>query len=202
MDVEINTLEDKEAWEIVVREDWINVLPSTWAFKVKHFPDGTVRKLKARFCVRSNRQVQDIDYFETYCPVVSWTTVCLMLILSLSLNLATIQADCTATLIHAPIQEDVYIDMPQSYQQPGKVLKLKWCLYRLKQSPRSFFLHLSAQLEAVSFESNPDIDPCLFVSDKVICLDYVDDILFFALKKEYIDEVQFPLPTKSYRLCH
>jgi hypothetical protein len=59
----------------------------------------------------------------------------------------------------------------------------------LKQSPRNFFLHLKAQLEAVGLESNPDIDPCLFVSDKVICLVYVDDTLFFSPKQEYIDEV-------------
>jgi hypothetical protein len=189
MDVEINTLENKDAWDVIQREDWMNVLPSTWAFKVKRLPDGTVRKLKARFCVRGDRQVQDVDYFETYCPVVSWTTVRLMLILSSILGLATTQCDYTAAFIHAPIQEDVYVQMRRNYQQPGKVLKFKRCLYGLKQSPRNFFLHLKAQLEAVGLESNPDIDPCLFVSDKVICLVYVDDTLFFSPKQEYIDEV-------------
>ena len=189
MDKELATLEGKDAWAVVDRQDWMNVLPSTWAFKVKRLPDGTVRKLKARFCVRGDRQVQDVDYFETYSPVVSWTTVRLMLILSSILNLATTQADYTAAFIHAPIQEDVYVQMPRNYQEPGKVLKLKRCLYGLKQSPRNFFLHLKAQLEAVGFESNPDVDPCLFVSDKVICLVYVDDTLFFSPKQEYIDEV-------------
>ena len=48
---ELNTLtEGMDAWEVVNREPWMNVLPSTWAFKCKRFPDGTVRKLKARFC--------------------------------------------------------------------------------------------------------------------------------------------------------
>jgi hypothetical protein len=37
--------------------------------------------------------------------------------------------------------------------------------------------------------SNPELDPCLFVSDKVICLVYVDDTLFFSPKEEYIDEI-------------
>jgi hypothetical protein len=40
---EISTLADsKDAWDVVDREDWMNVLPSTWAFKCKRFPDGTV----------------------------------------------------------------------------------------------------------------------------------------------------------------
>jgi len=33
---EIKTLsKDKDAWDVVKREPWMNVLPSTWAFKCK-----------------------------------------------------------------------------------------------------------------------------------------------------------------------
>jgi hypothetical protein len=41
----INTLVKKmDAWEVVEREPWMNVLPSTWAFnKCKQFPDGRSR---------------------------------------------------------------------------------------------------------------------------------------------------------------
>jgi hypothetical protein len=57
MEVEINTLENElQAWELVEREPWMNVLPSTWAFKLKRFPDGLVKKFKARFCVRGDKQ--------------------------------------------------------------------------------------------------------------------------------------------------
>jgi hypothetical protein len=55
MDKEIKMLEqDKDAWDVVKREPWMNVLPSTWAFKVKQLPDRTVWKLKAWFCVRGD----------------------------------------------------------------------------------------------------------------------------------------------------
>jgi hypothetical protein len=44
MDKELNTLEhDKDSWEEVDRAPWMNVLPSTWAFCCKRFPDGLVR---------------------------------------------------------------------------------------------------------------------------------------------------------------
>jgi hypothetical protein len=117
----------------------MNVLPSTWAFKVKRLSDGTLRKFKARFFVRGDRQIQDVDYFDTYSPVVNWTTVRLMLVLSAILKLHTKQVDYTAAFLHAPIEEDVYVDMTRTFQQPGKVLKLNRCLYGLKQSPRIFF---------------------------------------------------------------
>jgi Reverse transcriptase (RNA-dependent DNA polymerase) len=80
--------------------------------------------------------VQNVDYFETFCPVVSWTTIRLMLIVSSILDLSTIQADYTAAFLHA-LEEDIYVHMPRNYVKPGMVLKLKWCLYGLKQSPRN-----------------------------------------------------------------
>jgi hypothetical protein len=38
---ELKTLsEEKDAWDVVDRTDWMNVLPTTWAFKCKRYPDG------------------------------------------------------------------------------------------------------------------------------------------------------------------
>ena len=68
-------------------------------------------------------------------------------------------------------------------------LRLKKSIYGLRQSPRNFFQHLKGKHENAGLESNPDLDPCLFISDKVICLVYVDDTLFFSPKGEYIDEI-------------
>jgi Reverse transcriptase (RNA-dependent DNA polymerase) len=202
---ELKTLgEDKDAWDVVEREPWMNVLPSTWAFRCKRYPDGMIRKLKARFCARGDRQIEGVDFFDTFAPVVNWTTVRLMLIMSIILGLATKQVDYTAAFVHAPIDKDpnwesmtpeeqersgVYLEMSRGFREQGKVLKLKRSLYGLRQSPRNFFQHLKSKLESVGFIADDSVDPCLFISDKVICLVYVDDTLFFSPKVEYIDEV-------------
>ena len=201
---EVKTLEDMDTWEVVDREKGMNVLPSTWAFKVKRNPSGMVKKLKARFCARGDRQLEGVDYFDTFAPVVSWTTVRLMLILSAILNLQTCQADYTAAFVHAPIDKDpnydflspekqrtsgVFVEMPRGFSIPGKVLKLKKSLYGLKQSPRNFFHHLKSKLESIGFVAATDVDSCLFISDRVIILCYVDDTLLFSPKQEWIDEV-------------
>jgi Reverse transcriptase (RNA-dependent DNA polymerase) len=205
METELATLEEKKnSWEVVERETWMNVLPSTWAFRCKRFPDGTVRKLKARFCVRGDKQKEGVDYFDTFAPVVSWQTVRLMLVLSIILNLSTKQVDYTAAFVHAPIdippnfdkmtdeekrKIGVFVQMPRGFSQYNKVLKLNKSLYGLKQAPRNFFLHLKSKLESIGFVSQQDLDPCLFISDKVICLVYVDDTLFYSAKAEFIDDV-------------
>ncbi len=200
---EISTLTTgKDAWDVVNKEPWMNVLPSTWAFKCKRYPDGIIRKLKARFCCRGDKQIEGVDFFDTYAPVVNWQTVRLMLILSVILGLSTKQVDYTCAFLHAPIDRDpdwdqltaaeqakrgVFVDMPRGFSEPGKVLRLKKSLYGLKQSPRNFFQHLKTNLEQAGFVST-EIDPCLFVSDRVICLVYVDDTLLYSPKPEYIEE--------------
>jgi hypothetical protein len=83
----------------------------------------------------------------------------------------------------------VYVEMPRGFAKPGIVLKLKRSLYGLKQSPRNFFQFLKTQLEAIGFMSMTDVDPCLFISNSVICLVYVDDTLFYSPKDEFISEV-------------
>ena len=96
MDLEYNTLHDKmNAWSIIPRTKDMHVLASTWAFKCKRFPNGLVRKLKARFCVRGDLQIEGVDFFDTYAPVIQWTTICLLLILSIHLNLSSMQVTAT-----------------------------------------------------------------------------------------------------------
>jgi hypothetical protein len=155
MEAELKTLEiHKKSWDVVDKAPWMNVLSSTWAFKCKRFPDGSICKLKARFCVRGDRQKEGIDYFDTFAPVASWQTVCLMMVLSVILDLTAKQVDYTAAFVHAPIDnppnyallstEDkarsgVYVAIPRGFMQPNKVLRLKKSLYRLKQAPQSLF---------------------------------------------------------------
>ena len=134
------------------REPWMNILLSTRAFKIKRNPAGDIKKCKASFCARGDKQLEGVDYFETFASVVRWHTVRIMLILSILFNLETVQVDYTAAFIHAPIdlppkyemmskeqqsKSGVYVEMLRGYTQPGKVLKLSKSLYGLKQSQQN-----------------------------------------------------------------
>ena len=199
---ELQTLEEMDVWEVVPKASWMNVLPSTWAFRRKRLPSGEVKKLKGRFCARGDRQLKDVDFFETFAPVVSWNTVRLLLTLQAQLGLANSQVDFTAAFVHADIdlppdydmmspeekeKVGVFVEMPRGFPQPGMVLKLKKSLYGLRQAPRNHFQNCRDCLEAIGFTQAINVDPCLFISDSVICLVYVDDCLFFAKNQTDID---------------
>ena len=48
-----------------------NILPCTWVLRIKRYPDGRLRKFKARICARGDRQIAGVDYGESFAPVVS-----------------------------------------------------------------------------------------------------------------------------------
>jgi hypothetical protein len=86
-----------DALDVVKREDDMNIINSTWAFKCKRYPNGLIKKFKARFCACGDQQLEGIDFFETYAPVVQSITIHLMFVLEILLGLKSMQGDITCT---------------------------------------------------------------------------------------------------------
>ena len=69
----------------------INLIDGTWKFDAKADPEtGLVRRYKARFCGRGDMQVAGVDYHETSSPVVSYTTLRIILALACTYKAACI----------------------------------------------------------------------------------------------------------------
>ena len=76
--------------------------------------------------------MKGVDFFETWAPVIQWTTVCSMMVLATRMNLVSAQADITAAFVHAPLRPDehIYVQQPADFQRDGDlVLKLKKSVY-------------------------------------------------------------------------
>jgi hypothetical protein len=58
---------------------------------------------------------------------------------------------------------------------------------------------LRGKIHDVGFTSSTS-DPCLFISDKVIAVVYVDDTFLFSPKQAYIDEILLKLKAKGLDL--
>ena len=197
MDLEISELQEHGTWVLVPKRSvpvGTKILPSTWVLRAKRYPDGRLRKHKARFCVRGDRQIEGVDYTEKYSPVVSWSTVRMLLTLSISQNLYTKQVDFSNAFVQARLKPDehIFVDMPKGFEYINDrnevhVLKLQRSLYGLVQAPLYWGNHLKAALEKHGLKQSA-CDPCMFVGDGVVCLTYVDDGLFFGKDQSKIDE--------------
>ena len=95
-----------------------------WEFKLKRYLERMIKKLKAHFCTQGDQQLEGVDFFETYVPVMQWTTMWLMLILDVLLDLKSKQGNMTAAFLHADMPEGdkIFVEMPRRFQCKGKVM--------------------------------------------------------------------------------
>ena len=88
-----------------------------------------------------------------YAPVVNWSTVTLLLILSKALGWETRQVDLSNTFVQAELKEHVYITMPAMFgglNNEGSnklVMKFYQSLYGLSQAPLYWYNYLKKALE-------------------------------------------------------
>ncbi len=192
MRTKLNTLtQEFDCWEYVPNPGK-DVLPSAWAFKIKRYPDGRIKKFKGRFCARGDKQQEGIDYFETWAPVVQWLTVGVVMSLAPNSNLISVQCDITAAFIHARVSvtETIHVHQPRGFHHGNgdEVLCLKRTLYGLKQSPRYFFAYITERLIKQGLTASK-YHPCLFMNQSIIIIVYVIDILIYGRSEAEIDKL-------------
>ncbi len=109
------------------------------------------------------------------------------------------QGDVTCAFLHADLAPDetVYVAMPLGLNTKSKngkrqVLKLNKTLYGLCQSPRAFLKYITKKLESCRLKQSM-FDPCLFIRPDVMCVVYVDDLIFWSCDVANSDRVAMEL---------
>ena len=54
-----------------------------WSFKRKRNPAGEIIKYKARLCCHGGQTIKGVHYEESFSPVVAWSTVRMMMTMSI-----------------------------------------------------------------------------------------------------------------------
>ncbi len=62
---EIETLEGMDTWEIVDETPEMNVIDSTWAFRLKCFPDGLINRITGNLVSRELSRARPTVFFES-----------------------------------------------------------------------------------------------------------------------------------------
>ena len=134
MDEEMAALYENETWDLVSLPESKNVIGCKWVYKVKHNSDGSVSRYKARLVAKGYAQTYGIDYEETFSPVAKMATVRAIIAVAASKNWVLHQMDVKNAFLHGDLQEEVYMEQPQGYEDerhPHYVCKLKKALYGL-----------------------------------------------------------------------
>jgi hypothetical protein len=141
LDKEMNSCVEQNVWTLVRRDSLprgTNVLPCKEVFKVKLNELGAVTQYKARFTPKGYRQKKGVDFFETYARTGQYKTLRVALSLVAKWDHELAQFDVPTAFLNAAVDEDIYMELPEGYEQTGMVCKLQKSLYGLKQAPRNW----------------------------------------------------------------
>ena len=192
---EYRRLDERDTWDIVDNTgNRFYEIDTTWVFRYKEAEDGSILSYKARLCVKGFRQVEGIDYFDTFSPVARKESIRMFLSIVCQHDLICHQIDVDSAFPYADLHEDVYIKAPDGmYLQEHQCLKLKKALYGLKQSPRAWNIHLTNVLNTLGFVK-AESDHCIFLrktGDDICMLSvYVDDMLIASKSLDDITHIK------------
>ena len=122
------------------REKGVNIkrqqLMMIWSFKRKRDPQGNIIKYKARLCCHGGQQQWGVNYWDTYAPVVSWSSIRILMTLAELHNFHTKSADFVQAFPQAKVKSTIFLKTPDGVEfKHGDevVLKLIKKLYGLKE---------------------------------------------------------------------
>ena len=119
MNDEVKALQDNETWDLVRPPTDRDVIPGKWVYKMKLVPSGQVDKYKARYVAKGFKQVDGLDYFETFAPTCQPEIFRTLLQLSVKQGHVMHQFDVKTVFLHSSIEKEVYLEQPQEFVKRG-----------------------------------------------------------------------------------
>jgi hypothetical protein len=183
---ELKSMDENQVWNLVDLPDGARTVECKWVFKKKTDMDGNVSIYKARLVAKGFRQVQGIDYDETYSPVAMQKSVRILLAIAAYFDYEIWQMDVKTSFLNGNLTEHVYMIQPEGFVDPAnadKVCKLQKSIYGFKQASRSWNIRFDDVVKSFGFIKNVH-DACVykkFSGSKVnFLILYVDDILLIG----------------------
>ena len=204
MKTEIESLNETQTWDLVPKEKGQNIIPGRWVYKTKHDSNGNIDKFKARYVAKGFKQIEGIEYSDTFAPTSKPETFKILLALSAIENFFLKQMDVKSAYLHPKIDEEVYLEQPKGFEKLDSngnklVCKLKKSIYGLKQAAKNWYQELSNFLIQQGFEKSK-LDYCLFLKnkedEKLYVLTWVDDLVIAGNSQTEIDKLKSSLESK------
>jgi transposase InsO family protein len=183
---EYSSLLEHGTWEKVLRTDvpaGDHVIGCKWVFKTK--ANGT---RKARLVIKGYRQKHGIDYHETFAAVSRMDSVRCIVASAVLRGWKLHQFDAVTAFLHGDVDSSIYMDLPEGFEEPGYVCRLRRSLYGLKQAPRIWYQCVHRVLAAHGF-TMAQSDNCVFYKSNCVVCVYVDDFLIAAANSHEIEQV-------------
>ncbi|KAK1556170.1 hypothetical protein QYE76_016998, partial [Lolium multiflorum] len=115
MKSEMGSMYDNKVWTLVDLPDSRKAVENKWIFKRKTDADGNVTVYKARLVAKGFRQIQGVDYDETFSAKLK--SVRILLAIAASFDYEIWHMDVKTAFLNGDIEEELYMVQP----------KVSWC---------------------------------------------------------------------------
>ena len=139
-------------------------------FKKKTDADGNVTIYKARLVAKGYRQVQGVDYDETFSPVAKLKSVRIMLAISAYYDYEIWQMDVRTAFLNGFLKEELYMMQPEGFVDPKNAIKT------FIPTPRRLHQSINGSLELAYLVS-------ILRIDKTFRLHHIQFFLKIAVKE-------------------
>ena len=202
---EIDSMGENQVWNLVDPPDGVRPIECKWIYKKKKDMDGNVHIYKARLVAKGFRQVQGVDYDETFSPVAMLKSIRIILAIAAYFDYEIWQMDVKTAFLNGNLDEDVYMIQPEGFVDPinaGKICKLQKSIYGLKQASRSWNIRFDEVIKGLGFHQNEE-EACVYKKESgsavVFLILYVDDILLIGNDIPMLESVKASLK-KSFSM--
>lgn len=205
MDGELASMKKHEVWDIVSRLKDKKIIKCKWVYDIKEDPNTNRKKYKARLVALGCGQRPEVDYEETFAPVVRTETIRILFSISAQEKRKMKLYDVKTAFLHGELKEELYMELPDRTQgNKNQVCKLKKSIYGLKQAGRCQNEYLTEVIKNSGFKQSKE-DPCLFYIRKksgfLYCGIHVDDMATVSsdnkIERKYINKIKQKIDIKN-----
>ena len=112
MAIEIEALELNKTWTIVDLAPGRKLINCKWVYKVKYNFDGTIERYKARLVIWGDKQVEGLDYKETFTLAAKMASVRYFLSVAATKGWEWHQMNVNNAFLHGDLEKEVYMTLP------------------------------------------------------------------------------------------
>lgn len=178
MEEEYKSLLCNETWTMTELPQGRTPIKCKWVFTIKERPNCTTPRYKAKLVAKGFAQ-KDIDYGDTFAPVMKMDSIRIILSLTTWYNLNMLYFYVKTAFLYGELNEELYLMQSEGFNDgTDRVCRLKKGHYGLKQASRSWNEKLNKFLEDFGLKRiNPD--QCVYFMDAdgvlIIFGIYIDD---------------------------
>ena len=189
MKEELLSLLENKTYRLVQLPKGRKSIGSKWVYKTKRDTEGAIARYKARLVAQGFRQVEGLDFHETFAPVARMTSQRILIALAAAEGLELYQVDVKNAYLKGEIDTPIFMKQPPGFEDPkypakeGWVWELLKSLYGLKQAGHIWNATLHTFIVELGFKRARS-DLCVYIKihekTRMAVSIHVDDILTAA----------------------